>query len=343
VRAGGDVRDATTLFATSLGRIASEAEVDRAVRQLGGDVAALSEAPVGEAYAGPVMFEGLAGPQLFAELLAPHLALTRKPVAEPGRPMRWATSELEGRVGSRILPDFISVVDDPTQKEWRGKPLLGYLPVDMEGVVPGPLTVVEKGRLKTFLLTRTPVAGFGETNGRARLPGAFGNKTPTATNLFVSAGETAAPGALKKQLLDLCAQRGKKYGYIVRKMDYPSSASFAEVRALAQAVMQSGGGAMPTSLPILLYRVFPDGKEELVRGMRFRGLTVRSLKDILSASDQAVALDYMFNLAPFSLIGAGGYVAPTTVVAPAVLFEELELEPMREENPRPPIVPPPAV
>jgi TldD protein len=78
-------------------------------------------------------------------------------------------------MGARILPDTFDVVDDPTQKEWRGKALFGSYDVDREGVIPKPLHLVEKGALKGFLLTRQPVRGFEGSNGRARLPGRQAN------------------------------------------------------------------------------------------------------------------------------------------------------------------------
>src|SRR4029077_15334175 len=98
--------------------------------------------------------------QLLGQVLGKNLGLSRRPVSERGRGGFFQPSELEGRQGSRIMPDFMTVVDDPTQSEWRGKRLFGTCEVDREGVVPKPLTVVEKGVLKTFLLTRQPVRGF---------------------------------------------------------------------------------------------------------------------------------------------------------------------------------------
>ena len=77
-------------------------------------------------------------------------------------------------MGARVLPDTFDVVDDPTQKEWRGRPLFGSYEVDREGVVPKPLRLIEKGVLKNYLLTRQPVRGYEGSNGRARLPGNFG-------------------------------------------------------------------------------------------------------------------------------------------------------------------------
>ena len=132
---------------------------------------ALAKAPKGEDYSGPVLFEGVAGAQIFAEVLGRNLTLTRRPVADGGRGGGAQNSELDGRMGARVLPDTFDVVDDPTQKEWRGRPLFGSYTVDREGVVPKPLRLIEKGVLKNYLLTRQPVRGYEGSNGRARLPG----------------------------------------------------------------------------------------------------------------------------------------------------------------------------
>ena len=110
-----------------------------------------------------MLFADAASPQLFAELLAPNLALKRRP--EGGRGGSGPTSELEGRLGARVLPDSFTVVDDPSQKEWRGRPLFGSYDVDREGVPAKPLRLVEKGVLKDYLLTRQPVRGFSGPTG----------------------------------------------------------------------------------------------------------------------------------------------------------------------------------
>jgi len=236
----------------------------------------------------------------------------------------------------------MDVVDDPTQTEWRGHTLLGHYLYDIEGVKPEPLTLVEKGTLKTFLLTRTPVLkGFDHSNGRARFTGAYGEDAPGFGNLFVRATQTVAPADLRKKLLDLCRERNKSYGIVVRKLDFPSSASIEEFRRMAAAMAQSSGGTRPVSLPLLVYRVYPDGREELVRNLRFRSLSTRSLKDIVAASNESFVFDLIDSNAPFALMGAGNYVTTASVIAPAILFDELEFEPIEEEVPKPPIVPPP--
>ena len=215
---GMNIRDYTSIVSLDLNRMPSDADMTNRIKAVAEHVSTLSHAPKGEEYSGPVLFEGEAGPQVFAEVLGRNLTVTRRPVASGGRGGSAEPGELEGRVGARVLPDYFTVVDDPTQKEWRGRPLFGTYDVDREGVAPAPLTVVDKGILKSYFLTRQPVRGYAQSNGRARLPGGTG----TMSNFFVSASETVPAAELKKKLIELIQTRNKPYGIIVRKMDFPS-------------------------------------------------------------------------------------------------------------------------
>jgi len=333
------LRDAAVFQSLDFDRVPAEPELRRGITALAASLAARASAPKGEDYSGPVLFEGMAGAQLFAEVLGGNVALTRRPVMEPGRNSFAQVSELEGRQGARILPEWFDVVDDPTQKEWQGRPLFGSYEVDREGVAPRPLLLVGKGVLKNFLLTRQPVPGFAGSNGRARLPGNYGANGAAISNLFVRAVETAPVADLKKKLIEMCKQRNKPYGMIVRRMDFPSSASIEEVRRLLSNSTQAGGH--PVSAPVLVYKVYPDGREELVRGLRFRGLNARSLKDILAAGDDNNVFEFLNNQAPFALIGGASYVAESCAIAPSVLIDDVELHPLEEEPPKLPIVPAP--
>jgi hypothetical protein len=335
---GTQVRDAQVVQAFDAGGLPAETELHRQVTEVADHVTALSQAAAGEAYDGPVLFEAAAAAQLFGQLLGDNLKITRKPVVDAGRNAPYVPSELENRIGSRILPDWMDVVDDPTQTEWRGHTLLGHYLYDIEGVTPAPLALVEKGTLKNFLLTRTPVLkSFDSSNGRARMTGSYGADEPGFGNLFVRATETVPLPDLKKKLMDLCRERSKPYGMLVRKLDYPSSASVDELRRMAQ----SSGNQRLVSPPLLVYRVYPDGREELVRSLRFHGVSTRSFKDILAASDESYVFDFVDSNAPFALMGAGSFTTSASVIAPSLLFDEMELEPVQEETPKPPIVPSP--
>ena len=331
---GSTMRDAVTFYSVDPQHLPGDAEMTRGVKALAENVMALAKAPKGEDYSGPVLFDGVAGAQIIGEVLGRSLALTRRPVGDGGRGGGGQASELEGRIGARVLPDSFEVMDDPTQKEWHGRPLFGSYEVDREGVPAKPLRLIEKGVLKSYLLTRQPVRGYEGSNGHARMPGNFGASTASLSNLFVNASDGVAPAELKKKLIELIQTRGKPYGMIVRKMDFPSSASIDEARRMVTA--QQGGRAI--SSPILIYKVYPDGREELVRGLRFRGFNVRSLKDILAAGNDAEAFEYLDSPAPFALIGASNYTAEATVVAPSLLIDDLELHPVEEELPKLPVV-----
>ena len=337
---GMTLRDAVTYHAVDAAHLPGEAEMRSGITALAENVMALANAPRGEDYSGPVLFEGQAGAQIFAEVLGHNLALTRRPVSQSGRGGGGAQpSELEGRMGARVLPDTFDVVDDPTQKEWRGRALYGSYTVDREGVAPKPLKVIEKGVLKNYLMTRQPVRGFEGSNGRARLPGGFSANNATISNLFVSTTDAVPVSELKKRLIELCRTRNKPYGIIVRKMDFPSTASLDEARRLVGG--QQGG--KPVSLPVLVYKIYVDGHEELVRGMRFRGFNVRSLKDILAAGDDAAVFEFMDNTMPFALIGGTGFTAEASVIAPSILIDDLELHPVEDELPKLPVVSPPDI
>jgi TldD protein len=335
------VRDAVSFQSLDPDKLPADADMRKGLTAVAENVRTLVHAPLGESFSGPTMFEPEAAAQLLAQLLGDNLRSPRKPLAEPGRNSNFLPSELDTKIGSRILPDWMDIVDDPTQSAWRGKPLLGFYQYDLEGVPGKPVSVVEKGVLKNFLTTRQPIKGFATSNGHARLGGSYGAHSAAISNLLVKTSQTESLADLKKKLIDMCKERNKPYGMLVRKLDFPFSAGRGELQALAQSGSQSGGSVRPVSPPVLVYRVYADGREELVRGLRFRGISTRSLRDVLAASQETALFDYVNNGAPLAFLGAGGLLAPTSVVSPALLFEEIEFEVPQEQLPKLPVVPSP--
>lgn len=340
---GMAVRDAAAFHSFRAVEFPADGAIESGIREVADNVKALTAAPLGDAYSGPVLFEPQAAAQLFAQLLGDNLRPVRKPLAEPGRAVPIPTSEFETRLGSRILPDFFDVVDDAGATTYEGHALIGHYPVDLEGVPPQRVQVVEKGVFKSYLHTRQGIQGFSGSTGHARLLGPFGAKASSISNLFVRALDSKPQADVKRQLLELIRVRNKPYGLLIRKLDYPSSATFGELQAMAAQTAQGGGGGRLVPSPTLVYRVYLDGREELVRGMRFRGLSARSLRDILAATKETAAFDFMNNAAPLALMGAPGFIAQASVVAPGVLFEDLELERIQTGNTKPPLAPPPSL
>jgi hypothetical protein len=338
---GGDVIHGVQFVAPEPSGLPDDAELKRVAEQTAAELGALVKAPEAEAYTGPVLFEARAAAQLFAEVFGQELAIQRKPVAEKGRNVPVVQSSLENKLGSRVLPTWMSLRDDGSRKEWNGAKLAGFYEADLEGVVPAPVTLVEKGILKSYLTTRQPVKGASGSNGHARLPGGFGAHAARPGNLFVEADETLPDAQLRQRLLDMLKQQGKPYGLLIRRMDYPSLMPGSSLREMAMKQMRSGGGARLFSSPLLAYRLYADGREELVRGLRFKNLGTRTFRDILAAGATPALFEYVDNGAPMALSGAGSYIVGCASVAPAVLFEEMDLEPASDETARPPLVPPP--
>jgi microcin-processing metallopeptidase PmbA/TldD-like protein len=247
----------------------------------------LREAPVvDEEYRGPVLFSNDAAADMFFDLIAPNV-LGRRPA--PGRPAR-TTGAFASSLKGRVLPDFISVVDDPTVETFGGRSLIGSYKVDDEGVLVAPVTVVSNGELVNFLIGRQPIRDFPVSNGHGRASG-NGTTAPAAGNLFIRAAKTSTHEELKKQMVDLCRDRGLKYGYFVDTLG-------------------------PRVTPRVLYRVWADdGHEELVRGAIFNELDTRALRsDLVSAGND-----------PLVSNRAGG-IPFMSIVSPSVLFDELEVK-----------------
>ena len=322
------VRDWAIFYTNDASKMFPEADLAKAAREVGAQVTKIAAAPAGENYSGPILFEGEAGAQLMAEILGRNLHIARKPVTAPGAPSQAAATELEGRRGVRIMPESFDVTDDPT------KNLFGKEEVDDEGVPDKTLKLVEKGVLKDFLRTREPVRGYAESNGHARLSGS----QPAPTNLIVTARETSSLADIKKKMIDLCQQRGLPYAIIVRKMDFPSTAPLDEARKMLAG---AGAGRSAVSQPLHIYRLYTDGHEEMIRGVRLRGLNARSLKDILVAGNDSVTFNYLENNAPFALLGLGSSSAAVSVVAPSLLIDDLELTKIDDELPKLPVAPSP--
>lgn len=335
------VREALVISALDVTRFPPENQLQQAITAVAGHVQALVQAPLGESFLGPALFEPEAAAQLLAQLLGDHLRIPRKPVPDRNRPVNLIASEFDGRTGARVMPEWLDVVDDPTQTTWQGKPLVGYYPFDFEGVKPQAVTLIEKGVLKRFLTTRQPAKNLPVSNGHARFPAGFGGRAAAIGNLFVKAEQTTSLTDLKARLIQMCKDRDKPYGLLLRKLDFPYSGSNTELQALQTVSAQSGGSVRPVSPPVLIYRVYPDGREELVRGLRFKGLSTRSLRDILAASTETALFAYINNGAPLARAGVAGYIAATSVVAPGLLFDELEVDRLQEPLEKPPLVPPP--
>lgn len=323
--------------------LSKEEQLAQTIRSIGEETEALARAPLAEDYSGPVLFSGEASAEMMAQVLTDSLRLQRKPFVPPGANNNaGATVESvwASRIGSRVLPEWLSLVDDPHQEKAGGTQLAGQYDVDDEGVPAERVVLVDKGVLKNFLLSRQPVRTYNASNGHGRLPGGFGSAAAAFGNLFVQASQNIPEAQLKNRLLERVKASGLKYGYIIRRIDFPSTANFEELQSMAQQ-MQKSGFVRSLNAPILAYRVYPDGREELVRGLRFREFSAKDLRDIAAASDKPYVLNYVNNGSALNLTDSGSDATTSSVICPSLLLESVDLARAEGDAGKLPLVPSP--
>jgi predicted Zn-dependent protease len=226
-------------------------------------------------------------------------------------------------VGQKVLPDFLSVQFDPTRRNYNGSELIGYYEYDDEGVKARPVTVVDNGVLKTFLLSRSPVAQFKESNGHGRRqPGL--EVESRQSNLIVESSKQVSEAELRRQLIAEAKRQGKPYGLY-----------FEEVSSGYTTTRREGLQAF-TVIPLIVYRVYVDGRpDELIRGVDIVGTPLSSFQRILATSDHAE----VFN----GYCGAESGNVPVSAVSPAILVSEIEIQKKQNSQQRLPLLPRPEV
>jgi len=321
-------------------------ELERTSREL----AALRESSPAPDYVGPVLFEAPAAASLLAQLLGPSVSGARPPLSmlpmfDQIMERLGGRSEWIGRMNTRVLPAVATLTDDPTAQELQGRALLGSYPVDEEGVRAERVVLVENGMLRGLLMSRRPGPELQQSNGHGR--SAFlGEPRPAISNLFLQATSALSPPELRQKFLDLCREARKDWCLVVRQMDNPALAHLRQ-EEFADAIA-SLAGSSGDRVPLLAVRLYvSDGHEELVRGGRLAGLNLRSLRDIAGIGNDYSVWNFFQNTATGfagTALGAFGSAQgglPSSVVAPSLLLEEVEVRGARGEPRRPPLVPPP--
>jgi PmbA/TldA metallopeptidase C-terminal domain len=343
---GMPLQDFVTAYAPSLEQLPKKAELEEMVRNLCANLQALRSAMAPDNYIGPVLFEGQAAAEIFSQVFAPKLLAVRMPISDNPQMTSRMTSQAENplvdRLGSRVLPTFLSVADRPALSQHGGVPLVGGYPVDDDAVRAGETQVVQAGILKTLLSTRNPVRGILSSSGNRR-----GNQAMPSNVIVTAEGGLAAP-ELKQRLIDLAKQRGKEYGILVRRVGNPSIQISRD--RLVFGPMMPGQEGTRVEGAILAYQVFPDGRERLLRNAEFAQLSLSSFRDILAAGKDGFAYTSPFrapNPNPFGSMMAlefafGDIPGPfVSFAVPSLLFEEVSVRKPSGEFPKPPLSPNP--
>lgn len=311
------------MYGSTVADLPAEADLIARAQALSARVTALRVAPLGDDYSGPVLVEGQGAAALLAQTFVPLFLSQRAPDTDGTGPATTTVSPFLTRIGSRVLPDSISVSDTPSLTRHDNAAVPGAYVVDEEGVKAKDVTLVEQGRLMTLLTNRTPQKGLLQSNGHARGGGA-------QASVFQMQSARGVPAAeLKSKYLELLKTQGKPFGYIVRRMSFVDPES---------AMGRAGGGPRVGHA----VKVTPDGKEELVRGVRFGAIAHATYRDVLDVSADREMHSYRGRLlspGPIPLPGSGSAIV--TLIVPSLLFEDLEVQRTKEVLQKPPVVPSP--
>jgi len=284
--------------------------VDRVAKNLEG----LLRAPEAEPFVGPAIFSGRAAAVFFHEIFGHRIEGHRQKDETEGQTFTKS-------VGTPVLPDFLSVVFDPTRHQIDGIDLNGWYDYDDEGVKARPVTAVENGVLKTFLMSRSPIRGIDQSNGHGRRQPGY-EIVSRQSNLIVESSKGVPEAQLRQMLIAEIKRQNKPYGLY-----------FAEVTSGFTTTARAGLQAFKV-IPIIVYRVYADGRpDELVRGADIVGTPLASFSKILATSDKKE----VFN----GYCGAESGSVPVAAVSPAILVSEIEIEKKAKSNDRPPLLPVP--
>jgi TldD protein len=293
----------------------SDKEVATASATLRKEMEGLVKAPLNEPSVGPALLTGRAAAVFFHEVFGHRAEGHRQKDISEGQ-------TFAKKVGEPILPDFLSIVDDPTEKKEGHEDLLGYYRFDDEGVSSHEVILVDHGVLKNFEMSRSPLADFPHSNGHGRRQlGA----TPVSRqgNLIVKSNKTVTNAQLRTKLIELVKAQNKQYGLLID--DIAGGFTFTG-RGQPQAFQVQ---------PLVVYKVFADGRpDELVRGVDIVGTPLAALTKIVATGDTPE----VFN----GYCGAESGSVPVSAVAPAILTSELEVQKKQADTDAPPILPPPA-
>lgn len=309
---GMKLGDSLSVYARKFEDLPAKDELTQRCRKMAEQLIALKNAPTLASYTGPVLFDAEAATATFARQFGGSFAGGQRPVGSRANP-----DDFANKLNKRILPRFLNVVDDPSREAIAGETVMGHYVYDDQAVKAQAVTLVEGGRLKALLMSRNPSKEFSQSNGHGR--GGFGRTRASVGCLLVTAEPAENAENLKKELIEACSDEGLEYGIRIASLG-----SAGDGGGRSYGGYEYGGG----SSPLVMYKVYPDGHEELVRGAEGARIDLKAFKRMLAAGGT-----------PHVLNAGGG--DGQTVVAPAMLFEELDLAKIDRDFDKPPILPTP--
>lgn len=322
-----------TAFSNYPDKVPTTDSLIQAVNQIAQKLVDLKNATtLTEPYSGPILVEGQAAAELFAQIFAPNLVTQRMPLTERGVQEGDRFTAFQTKIGGRVLPEFLSVDAVPNIEKYQNIELLGATKYDDNGVKSEDVTLVKDGFLKTLLSSRVPTRRVRVNNGHNRGGAAmFSTIHLKSDKKYIKTSKE-----LKDRLLKLCKDRELEYGLIIKQIP--------DQNILYTTLMKIGGGKFTLSRsenqkPLIeVYKLYPNGKEELIRGVELKGLSVQSFKDILNVGKSEYVLNYLAPAISSPYMTGGSAYIGSTMIIPDLLFEDGEIKPLESDFPKPPII-----
>jgi TldD protein len=312
---GMDLATSETFEAVDPAGLPKDEVILAAIDRVGKDLTGLLKAPVVDPFIGPAILSGRAAGVFFHEIFGHRVEGHRQKDENEGQTFTKS-------VNLPVLPEFLSVIFDPTKRKVGGIDLNGWYRFDDEGVAARPVRAVENGILKTFLMSRSPIQGFDHSNGHGRRQ-TGAEIVSRQSNLLVESTKQVPEARLREMLIAEIKRQNKPYGLFFQN--------------ITGGYTTTGRGGLQAFkvMPVVVYRVYPDGRpDELVRGADMVGTPLSSFAKILATSDR----QEVFN----GYCGAESGSVPVSAVSPALLVSEIEIEKKQKSQDRPPLLPLPA-
>ncbi|MBI4369161.1 MAG: hypothetical protein HY547_02910 [Elusimicrobia bacterium] len=280
------------------------------VGEVAGEVKTLKESPLATPEVAPALIDGESTGVFFHEALGHRLEGLRQREKNE-------LQTFKGKVGERIIPPFLNLISDPSLEQFAGVALSGHYRYDSEGLPSRRVLLIEKGVLKNYLMSRRPIQGFLNSNGSGR---SDPENLPEGrmSVLMVEPLQGVSDEELGRRFLAEIKRQGKPFGF--------------HLQAMRSGEAQTGRGSSQSfiSRPRLIYKVYPDGREELVRGLEYVGTPLVSIEKIIAAGKKLTVKN--------AYCGSSSGFIPVTQIAPAVIISEIELQRQSEDRFRPPIL-----
>ncbi len=305
-----------SFFAFKPNALPKEQQLKEAIEQMIATLDKLKDTPLAEPYTGPALLHPRVAGVFFHEIFGHRIEGHRLKKESDGQTFK-------EKINEKVLPHTINIYSDPSLTQYKGQDLIGHYKYDDEGIEGQKVQVVENGVLKSFLMSRSPLENFTNSNGHGRCQAGL-NPVARQSNLIIESLEPLSEKKLRKMLIDECKAQGKEYGYY-----------FVDVTGGFTRTDRYNTNSF-NIMPTLVYRIYVDKRpDELVRGVDLIGTPLTMFAEITAAGDRKETFT--------GICGAESGGVPVSATAPSLFVKRIETQKKPSATSvEPPILPAPA-